>query len=90
LLTQEVTSSILDAIRKYSGSDILTDRESEVLAYAAKEGMTNEQIAKTLFISISTVKTHLSNIYGKVGVNEGANSRAQAIKWFNENVENDY
>lgn len=45
----------------------LTDRERDVLTYAAK-GLTNKQIGKELFISDRTVQGHLQNIYQKLGV----------------------
>jgi len=45
----------------------LTDRELEVLVLLA-EGLTNQQSAQKLSISISTLKFHMSNIYQKLGV----------------------
>jgi DNA-binding CsgD family transcriptional regulator len=45
----------------------LTRRELEVLELVAAHH-TNRQIAETLFISIPTVKRHLSTIYSKLGV----------------------
>ncbi len=45
----------------------LTARERDVAALIA-EGFTNDQIALRLYISRSTVKTHLQNIYAKVHV----------------------
>lgn len=52
----------------------LTDREREILA-ALAQGMTNQQLAGTLHISLNTVKFHLKNLYGKLGVD----NRAQAV-----------
>jgi DNA-binding NarL/FixJ family response regulator len=45
----------------------ITARELEILILAAR-GLTNDQIAKSLFISVGTVKRHLSNHYRKRGV----------------------
>jgi two-component system, NarL family, nitrate/nitrite response regulator NarL len=45
----------------------LTSREIEIIA-AIKEGNSNREIASKLAISEETVKRHLSNIYGKLGV----------------------
>jgi len=52
----------------------LTEREIELLSLIA-EGLSNQEIAQRLFISLPTVKWHTSNIYGKLGVR----SRTQAI-----------
>ncbi len=45
-----------------------TKKEQEIVD-AIRNGMSNKEIAKTQFISLSTIKTHTSNIYKKVGVN---------------------
>ncbi|MGE6260996.1 response regulator [Heyndrickxia sporothermodurans] len=47
--------------------DDLTEREIEVLKCLG-EGMTNQEISEYLFIGVKTVKTHVSNILGKLGV----------------------
>lgn len=52
----------------------LSEREIEVLRCIAA-GLSNKKITEELFISMSTVKTHLRNIYSKLGVN----SRTQAL-----------
>ena len=52
----------------------LTEREHEVLQYVAA-GYSNRQIAKELYLAVGTVKTHIHNTYGKLGVE----SRTQAI-----------
>ena len=54
--------------------DPLSERELEVLRLFA-EGLSNQEIAEKLFISIGTVKAHSSNIYRKLDVR----NRAQAI-----------
>jgi LuxR family maltose regulon positive regulatory protein len=52
----------------------LTPREAEVLRLVC-DGLSNRAIAQRLVVSLSTVKKHTGNIYGKLGVN----SRTQAI-----------
>ena len=47
--------------------DDLTERELEVLMCLG-DGLTNQEISDTLFIGVKTVKTHVSNILGKLGV----------------------
>ncbi len=49
----------------------LTARELEVYRLAAR-GLGREQIARSLFISPDTVRTHLQKIYGKLGVHSRA------------------
>jgi LuxR family maltose regulon positive regulatory protein len=52
----------------------LSDRELEVLRLIAA-GYTNREIADQLVVAVSTIKTHINNIYGKLGVTR----RTQAI-----------
>jgi LuxR family maltose regulon positive regulatory protein len=52
----------------------LTERELEVLRYIA-EGMSNYDIATRMFVGVSTVKTHINHLYGKLDVK----SRTQAV-----------
>lgn len=52
----------------------LTRREAEVLALVA-EGLSNGEIAATLFLGISTVKTYINSLFAKLAVRD----RAQAI-----------
>jgi DNA-binding NarL/FixJ family response regulator len=56
----------------------LTEREVVILKLLA-EGLTNKEMAKTLFVSEATVKTHLSHIYAKLGVDTRAGAVATAI-----------
>ena len=51
----------------------LTDREREVLVAMAK-GLTNEELAETMFISENTVKTHVRNVLTKLGVRDRVNA----------------
>ena len=51
--------------------DVLTDREKEICTMLA-EGLTNKQIAETLYISEGTVKNYISSIYDKTGIHDRA------------------
>ena len=55
---------------------VLSEREREVLYHIAK-GESNQQIGDHLFITESTVKKHVNNIYFKLEVG----SRAEAVAW---------
>ncbi len=59
-----------------SNPDGLTPREVEVLRLVA-QGLTNDQVANQLIISPRTVDTHLTSIYGKIGVS----SRSAATRY---------
>ena len=65
----EPTPSAVDAL-----IEPLTERELEVLRLIVA-GLSNQDIADELFIAVSTVKSHINHIYGKLGVE----NRVQAI-----------
>lgn len=67
------TSTEIDekAIAKYE----LSKRELEVLELMAK-GLSNQEIAEALFVSLNTIKTHSSNIFAKLD----AKRRTQAVE----------
>jgi NarL family two-component system response regulator LiaR len=54
----------------------LTERESEVLSLIC-QGMSNQQVAQNLYLSINSVKTYIRTLYRKIG----ARSRSQAVIW---------
>ncbi|GAA3582627.1 response regulator transcription factor [Nonomuraea rosea] len=57
-------------------SDPLTDRELDVVRLVAR-GRTNQEVAGELFVSLSTVKTHLGSIQAKLGVR----NRVEIAAW---------
>ena len=57
---------------------VVTEREIEVLQLLAR-GLANKDMAKQLFVSEATVKSHLSHIYSKFGVDSRAGAVAAAI-----------
>lgn len=69
------------ALRKGGGhvADTLSEREREVLSLIAK-GKANKEVATELSLSESTVKTHVSNIFSKLGVNDRTGAVTTAIQ----------
>ncbi|SEM95179.1 response regulator [Nonomuraea pusilla] len=57
-------------------NDPLTDRELDVVRLVAR-GRTNQEVAAELFVSLSTVKTHLGSIQAKLGVR----NRVEIAAW---------
>ncbi len=55
----------------------LSARELELLGLIAK-GLSNQEIAAKLHLSLNTVKVHCSHIYGKLGVNSRTQAAAKA------------
>ncbi|MEC5424999.1 response regulator transcription factor [Virgibacillus sp. C22-A2] len=77
VLEPEVTGKIMSRMREKPVeqlSDQLTQRETEILMLVA-QGKTNQEIADELFIALKTVKVHVSNILGKLQVQD----RTQAV-----------
>jgi DNA-binding NarL/FixJ family response regulator len=72
----EEMNTLLDHLRKPTNADaeFLTPRETEVLQLLA-EGYATERIANELFISIHTVRNHVSKILSKLG----AHSKLEAV-----------
>jgi len=73
VLSPEVTNKLLQRVvglergtAEGQASELLSPREVEVLRLAAK-GMSNKDIASELFLSLRTVKAHLTNIFNKMG-----------------------
>ncbi len=60
--------------------DLLTPREQEILLLLA-QGMSNDDIARSLVVEVSTVKSHLARMLPKLGVQ----SRLQAVVWAYQN-----
>jgi DNA-binding NarL/FixJ family response regulator len=85
LIAPSVTARLLAAFAGASTGaapaprEPLTDREEQVLATLAR-GRTNTEIADELFISLSTVKTHVASLMDKLG----ARNRVEIAIWAHE------
>jgi len=78
ILSPSVAGRLVDQVRNPQ-QDALSQRELEILALVAA-GTTNREIARELFISEATVKTHLLHIYEKLEVPDRAAAVAEAFK----------
>jgi DNA-binding NarL/FixJ family response regulator len=76
LLVNQIKNSTRDGL---SQRERLSQREHEILMLVAS-GTTNREIARTLFISEATVKTHLLHIYEKLGVRDRAAAVSEAYQ----------
>jgi len=74
LLSAAARAPEVSAPSPSAADDELTPREAEVLRLIAV-GQSNREIARTLFVSEATVKTHVNNIFSKAGLRD----RAQAV-----------
>jgi DNA-binding NarL/FixJ family response regulator len=80
LLAPSATRRLIEEFARRSpavqrtGLDELTEREREVLVLMAK-GLSNAEIAKSLFVAETTVKTHVGRVLHKLGLRD----RAQAV-----------
>jgi len=76
-------AGLTSVLKKVEATDVLTPRELTVLHALSLPG-TNSQLAKSLFISEATFKTHLAAIYRKLGVGNrfSAVSRGLSLNLF--------
>jgi NarL family two-component system response regulator LiaR len=84
-LHPEITRKLMEQIAQQTNpsgemqAGELTDREREVIRLVA-QGLSNRDIAQELVISIKTVKTHVSNILGKLHLQDRTQLAIYAIK----------
>ena len=65
--------------KKYHARPVLSQRELQILEYVV-EGKSNQEIADAVYLSFETVKSHLKNIYQKLGVCKRSQAINTAIK----------
>lgn len=74
-----IPAELMQKIAGRIGGYDLTTRETEILNLIV-EGKANQQIADNLFIAESTVKFHINNIFGKLGVADRTQAVVLALK----------
>jgi two-component system nitrate/nitrite response regulator NarL len=81
VLPSEVASGLVAEIRLRGSNDApaLTDREQQILRLVAA-GKSLPQIARELFLGVTTVKTHVQHLYEKLGVSDRAAAVAEAMR----------
>jgi len=79
LLAPEAAGPLLRSAAWSPGLDALTTREREVLAELAR-GRSNREIARALNVSEKTVKTHVSSVLGKLGVQDRTQAALFAVR----------
>jgi len=78
-LSPQAAARLMREVRAPESPQSLTERETEVLRLLA-EGKANKEIALTLSISETTVKTHVSNILMKLGVPSRTQAALYAVR----------
>lgn len=82
-LAPSVARRVMEQLRKSPAREPLpeplTDREIQVLRLVA-QGLSNQQIAQALVLSPATVRTHVGNILGKLGLNNRTQAALYALR----------
>jgi DNA-binding NarL/FixJ family response regulator len=78
-LSPQAAAYLMREVRMPEPAEELTERETEVLRLVAS-GLSNKEIAHALTIGEKTVKTHVSNILGKLNVVSRTQAALQAVK----------
>ena len=78
-LSPQVAELLVNEHRTSSGPAPLTERESAVLKLLA-QGRANKEVARELSISETTVKTHVSTVLGKLGVQSRTQAALYAVQ----------
>jgi NarL family two-component system response regulator LiaR len=82
ILESQVASKMMNRLRQpktAAAHEELTEREMEVLCAIAR-GLSNQEIANDLFIGIKTVKSHVTNLLSKLGVEDRTQAAIYAFK----------
>jgi DNA-binding NarL/FixJ family response regulator len=74
----EVQACLAERLRE-PARDLLTPREREVVRHVAL-GLRNAEVARKLFVSEVTIKTHLNNVFQKLGIRDRVELTRYAIR----------
>jgi two-component system, NarL family, response regulator LiaR len=78
-LSPQVAAQLIGEMRNLHSAEQLTEREWAVLRLLAR-GQSNREIAQNLQISETTVKTHVKNVLGKLGVPSRTQAALYAVR----------
>lgn len=78
-LAPQAAARLMNEVRAPENPDMLTEREIEVLRLLA-QGQANKEIARSLHIAEKTVKTHVSNILAKLGLQSRTQAALYALR----------
>ena len=78
-LAPEAAARLMREVRAPESPEELTEREAEILKLLAR-GKANKQIASDLFVEEKTVKTHVSSILRKLGVQSRTQAALHAVR----------
>lgn len=78
-LSPSIARRVIDIAGNKTPGTTLTDRELEILRLLSS-GARPAEVAEKLFVSIKTVKNHLTSVYAKLGVQTGAQAVAEAYR----------
>lgn len=78
-LSPRAAERLMREIRAPESPEKLTERETEVLRLLAR-GLANKEIARELTVGETTVKTHVSNILAKLGLNSRTQAALHAVR----------
>ena len=86
VLDPTVTRKLLERVvgagritEEYKEKEVLSPREVEILRLASR-GMSNKEIADKLYLSVRTIKAHLTNIFNKMGVGSRIDAIIKGLK----------
>jgi DNA-binding CsgD family transcriptional regulator len=83
VLTKNYHTKTINNSEKSSPVIDLTNKEFQILVMIS-EGKSNKEMASLNFVEISTIKTHINNIYFKLGVKD----RKSAIETYQQSISN--